>query len=84
MKPEKTFSRNTVRQVAIQVAEKARRKHRKHALKVLAEKSKKQKLMGKSNMMSGNLEDEGTANKRKEETHIILGAVRKFLDSFSQ
>ena len=44
IKPQKRCRKSTIRQVAIQAAEKARRKHRKHALKVLAENLKKKNL----------------------------------------
>ena len=53
IKPQKTCSKSTIRQVAIQAAEKARRKHRKHALKVLAENLKKKNLTCR---MKGNKE----------------------------
>ena len=66
MKQQKTVSRSLVRQIAIQVAEKARRKHRKQALKILAEKSRKKKLIiGKSSVIQDH--ENETVEKRNEE-----------------
>ena len=61
----KNVSRSCVRQIAIQAAEKARRKHRKQALKILAEKSRKKKLIGKSSVIQDH--ENETAEKRNGE-----------------